>query len=200
MPAVSSEIVGDQGDGHQPSLVSEAGDAISHLQVAKEASQESMDLVVGGEENLSEQVSSQTLEPTEETSSSTSSSDSCKGSDEGGSAGSSGADVGSTPTAVPRMEEFGDRGNGLTPSLVTDAEDGVAGGAAGEASSQAPGLTDDDDAVSSPAEKGSVGGDGSATGESEDSCNEEDTRDERPRRQLGGSQARRRCTPIAHGG
>ena len=108
--------------------------------------------------------------------------------------------MGSTPTAVPRMEEFGDRGNGLTPSLITNAEDGVAGGAAGEASSQAPGLTDDDDAVSSPAEKGSVGGDGSATGESEDSCDEEDTRDERPRRQLGGSQARRRCTPIAHGG
>ena len=110
MPAVSSESVGDQGDGHQPSLVSEAEDAISHLQVAKEASQESMDLVVGGEENLSEQVSSQTVEPTEETSSSSSWTDSCEGLDEGDGAGSSGADVGSTPMAVPQMEESGDQG------------------------------------------------------------------------------------------
>ena len=115
---------------------------------------------------------------------------------------SSGADVGSTPTAVPQMEESGDRGNGPKPSLITDAEDEVAGGAAGEASSQAPSLEEDDDAVSSSAESqtGSVRGDGSATGESEGSCDGEDTRDGRPWRQLGGLQGRRRCAPIAHGG
>ncbi len=44
MSAASSELVGDQGDGHQPSLVSEAEDAISHLQVAEEASHEDMEL------------------------------------------------------------------------------------------------------------------------------------------------------------
>ena len=80
---------------------------------------------------------------------------------------SSGADVGSTPTAVPQVEESGDRGNGLEPSLITDAEDEVAGGTAGEVSSQAPNLEEDDDAVSLSAESqaGSVRGDGSATGE-----------------------------------
>mgnify|MGYP001553813423 CR=1 FL=1 len=118
---------------------------------------------------------------------------------------SSGADVGSTPTAVPQVEESGDQGDGLKPSLITDAEDAtqhfqvaggtsqkvemdvvvsgpgvkgegtldtaedeVAGGTAGEVSSQAPNLEEDDDAVSSSAESqtGSVRGDGSATGES----------------------------------
>ena len=88
IPAVSTTSVGDQGDGHQPSLLSEAEDAISHLQVAEEASHESMELEVGGEGDLSGQVSSQTLEPTEEASLS-SSSDSCKGSDKGDNATSS---------------------------------------------------------------------------------------------------------------
>ena len=76
--------------------------------------------------------------------------------------------MGSTPTAVPQVEESGDRGNGLKPSLITDAEDEVAGGAAREASSQAPSLEEHDDAVSSLAESqtGSVRGDESATGES----------------------------------
>ena len=64
IPTVSTATVGDKGDGHQPSLLSEAEDAISHLQVAEEASHEGMEVEVGGEGGLSEQVSSQTLEPT----------------------------------------------------------------------------------------------------------------------------------------
>jgi hypothetical protein len=84
MSAVSSMKVGNQGDGEQPSLVSEAEDAISQLQVADSESSRS---AAGGEGDgdLSEQVSSQTLEPTEDAEAS-SAVDSCKGSDEGDSA------------------------------------------------------------------------------------------------------------------
>jgi hypothetical protein len=100
----TEELVGDQGDGHQPSLLSETEDAISHLQVAEEASHESMEVVVGGEGNLTEQVSSQTLEPTEETASS-SSSDSCKGSDKGDSAESSGSEESDAEEADHQMRD-----------------------------------------------------------------------------------------------
>ena len=98
MSDVPSDTVGDQGEGHQPSLVSEAEDAILHLQVAEETFHEQMEVTAEepgvqgegpqhgatgeGDGNLSEQVSFQPPEPTDEADAS-STADSCEGTDGG---------------------------------------------------------------------------------------------------------------------